>query len=71
MLLIIFLFWQGDRVADVCFVLGGRSVLLIGFLFWEGNLCCSLFFNLRGGSVLLIVIFCFGRGIRVAYPFLF
>jgi hypothetical protein len=43
-------------------------VLLIVFLFWEGGLYRSLFFVLGGGSVLLIV-FCFGRWIRVAHRF--
>jgi hypothetical protein len=45
-------------------------VLFMAFLLWEGDPCCLSFFVLEGGSVLLIV-FCFGRGIRVAHRFLF
>ena len=69
MLLIVFCFERGIRVAHRFFVLGGGSVLLIFILFWDGDLCCSSFFVLRMGSVLLIV-FGFGRGIRVAHRFL-
>ena len=72
MLLIVFWFWEGFRVAhrflfweeDPCcsllFALGGGSVLLIDFLFWEGILAAHRFFILGVGSVLLM--FCFVLG---------
>ena len=70
-MLILFFCFGGDPCCSSFFLFErGIRVTHCLFLFWEGDPCCSSFFDLRGGSVLLI-IFCFGREIRVAHRFFF
>ena len=70
LLIVFFLFWEGDSCSSSFFVLGGRSVLLIVVCFGREIRVANRFFVLGGGSVFLIVV-CFGREIRAAHCCLF
>ena len=55
LLIVFFLFWEGDSCSSSFFVLGGRSVLLIVVCFGREIRVANRFFVLGGGSVFLIV----------------
>ena len=68
-LLIVACFESGIRIAHRFFSFGRRILIAHRFFFvLEGDPYCSCFFVLGGGSVLLIV-YCFGRGVRVGDRF--